>query len=83
MLVVNLVVRTAELDQLQGSNETKCRVGSLQLIHQGFSDNQIDHKLVLGFISCYILIISYLVCIHYYKMLKNDVVAMLGILKLN
>ncbi len=34
-------------------------VGSLQLIQQGCSDNQIDHKLVLGFISCYILIIAY------------------------
>ncbi len=59
MWVVSLVVRTAELDQLQGSHETKGQVGSLQLIQQGCSDNQIDHKLVLGFISCYILIIAY------------------------
>ncbi len=59
MWVVNLVVRTAELDQLQGSHETKGRVGSLQLIQQDCSDNQIDHKLVPGFISCYILIIAY------------------------
>ncbi len=50
MWVVNLVVRTAELDQLQGSHETKGQVGSLQLIQQGFSDNQIDHKLILAFI---------------------------------
>ncbi len=59
MWVVNLVVRTIALDQLQGSHETKGLVGSLQLIQQGCSDNQIDHKLVLGFISCSILIISY------------------------
>ncbi len=57
--MLNLVVRTAELDQLQGSHETKGRVGSLQLIQQGCSEYQIDHKLVLGFISCYILIIAY------------------------
>ncbi len=36
-----------------------CRVGSLQLIQQGCFDNKIDHKVVLGFISCYILIIAY------------------------
>ncbi len=59
MKVFNLVVRTALLDQLQGSNETEGRVGSLQLIQLGCSDTQIDHKLYLGFISCYILIIAY------------------------
>ncbi len=46
--MVNLVVRTALLDQLQGSHSTFGLVGSLQLIQLCSSDNQIDHSHVLG-----------------------------------
>ncbi len=64
MWVVNLVVRTAEFDQLQGSHETTGQVESLQLIQLSCSYNQIEHKLVRGFISCYILIIAYIRCVY-------------------
>ncbi len=50
-VVVNLVVRTTLLDQLQGSHSTIGLVGSLQLIHLSSSDNQIDHSHVLGLVS--------------------------------
>ncbi len=44
----SIVVRTALLDQLQGSHSTFGLVGSLQLIKLGSSDNQIDHSHVPG-----------------------------------
>ncbi len=58
ILHVYYMGRTSVLSQEHVSGQSG-RVGSLQLIQQGCSDNQIDHKLVLGFISCYILIIAY------------------------
>ncbi len=56
MFVVNLVVRTALLDQLQGSHSTFGLVGSLQLIQLGSSDNQIDQSHVLGLVQLSFLI---------------------------
>ncbi len=49
--MVNLVVRTALLDQLQGFGLME----SLQLIQLGSSDNQIDHSQVLDFIYMTVL----------------------------
>ncbi len=46
--MVNLVVRTALLDQLQGSHSTFGLMGSLQLLQLGSSDNQNDLSHVLG-----------------------------------
>ncbi len=48
--MVNLVVRTALLEQLQGSHSTFGLMGSFQLIHLVSSDNQIDYSHVLGLV---------------------------------